>query len=166
MPAAHVLTALFAVAAVDVELADDWPARDFGLELLVEVVFDDLAAAIGTLLGQRRLVRFVDLARRRRFAMGVRPVLVALFAARLFGLGFGFPLGERGGLPLGRALGFFEALLERANRCLKLRDLVAQVSIFEEQLLVRRCFHADLDSESRVSCRELWRFSSSSASGR
>src|SRR5947209_7172896 len=107
MPTADALAASLAVAAVDVELADDGPARDVGLELLVEMVLDDLTAAIGTLRGQRRLMGFIDLGGRRRLAVGVQAVLAALFAARLFGAFLGFPLGERSRLTLGGAFGFF-----------------------------------------------------------
>ena len=46
--------------------ADDRLTRNLGLELLVEMVLDDLAAAVGTLLGQRRVEGFIDLFRRRR----------------------------------------------------------------------------------------------------
>src|ERR1700687_1172206 len=81
MPAAHVLAAPLAVAAVDVELANDGLAWNLGLELLVEVVLDDVAAAIGTLLGQGSFERCIDLGGRRRLAMSVPTVLVALLAA-------------------------------------------------------------------------------------
>jgi hypothetical protein len=52
MPATPVPTALLAVAAADVELPYDGLAWDFGLELLIEFVEGNIAAAIGTLLGQ------------------------------------------------------------------------------------------------------------------
>ena len=61
MPATPVLAALLALAAVDVELPDDGLAWDLGLELLVERVFDDIAAAIGTMIGQRGVEGFIDL---------------------------------------------------------------------------------------------------------
>jgi hypothetical protein len=51
MPARQMLAALFAVDAVDGELADDGPAWDLGLKLPVETVLDDIAATVGTLLG-------------------------------------------------------------------------------------------------------------------
>src|ERR1700678_51068 len=83
MSATMMLAALFAVTAVDVELSDDRPTGDFGLELLVEVVLDDLAAAIGALFGQRCVMGFINAFGRRRLTMGVLPVLVALFATGL-----------------------------------------------------------------------------------
>jgi hypothetical protein len=154
MPAAHVLAALFAVAAVDVEPANDRPTWNLGLELLVEVVLDDLAAASGTLLGQGSVERFIDLFGRRRLTMGVRAVLVALLAARLLGTLLGLAFGERRRLTLGRAFGIFEAFLEIANDLLQLLDapialseLFPKLLIFEEQLLVRRRVHANLDSD-------------------
>ena len=147
MLAANVLAALLAVAAVDVELADDRPARNLGLELLVEMVLDDVAAAIGTLIGQGRVVGFIDQVRRRRVAMRVPAMLVAHLAAWLFGVLLGLAFGKRGRLPLGRAFGFFEAFLEIVNGLLELRDLLAKLLIFEEQLLVRSAFHADLDND-------------------
>jgi hypothetical protein len=151
MPAAHVLAAPLTMPAVNVELADDRPARNLGLELLIEMVLADRAAARGTLLGQGGVQRFLDLLGRRRRAMGVSAVLVALLAAGLFGVLLGRPLGERGRLPLGGAFRFVEALLEFAHRRFEAVDalgqlliLLAELLIFAEQLVVRRRVHAGL----------------------
>src|ERR1700722_4560498 len=79
MPATHLLAALVTVAAVDVELAGDGLSRDVGLILGVREVFDDVAAAVGiaTFAGQRRIMRFVNLLRRRRWTMAVLAMLLA-----------------------------------------------------------------------------------------
>ena len=79
--------------------------------------------------------------------MRVLAMLVAHLAAWLFGVLLGLAFGKRGRLPLGRAFGFFEAFLEIVNGLLELRDLLAKLLIFEEQLLVRRRVHADLDND-------------------
>jgi hypothetical protein len=51
MPAAQVLAAFFAMAAVDCKFTNDRLARNLSLKLLIETILDDTAAAIGTLLG-------------------------------------------------------------------------------------------------------------------
>jgi len=92
MAAAQVLAALWAVAAVDGELTDDGLAWNFRLKLLIEMILDDLAAAIGTLLGQRSVESFLDARGRRRLAMSVVAVLFALLAAGFLGFFLGSPL--------------------------------------------------------------------------
>ena len=95
VPATHLFAARHAVAAVHAELPHDGRAGDLGLELFVDAFLDDLAATGGAGVGQRGVEDFGDLGGRRRFTMGVRAVLDAGLAARLFGFGFGSPL-EKG----------------------------------------------------------------------
>jgi len=52
---------LLAVAAMNGELADDGLAGNLGLKLLIEMIFDDIAPAMGTVIGQRSVERFIDL---------------------------------------------------------------------------------------------------------
>jgi hypothetical protein len=105
MSATQVLAALSAMAAVDFEFPKDGLAWNLGLELLIEMILDDVTAAIGTVIGQGRVERFIDLVGRRRLPMAVLAVLVAGLAARLVGVLFRRTFGERGGLPLGGAFG-------------------------------------------------------------
>src|SRR6266436_9668571 len=100
MSAAQLLAAVSAVAAMDVELAYDGLARNLGLELLVEMVLDDSATAIGTALGQGSFVGFIDLAGRRWRPMAMLAVLIALLSPWFFGFLFGFAFGERRRLSL------------------------------------------------------------------
>jgi len=51
MSAAQVLAAFFAMAAMDCEFTNDRLTRNLSLKLLIETILDDIAAAIGTLLG-------------------------------------------------------------------------------------------------------------------
>src|ERR1700730_8509385 len=147
MPATQVLAAVLAMAAVNFELADDGLAWNLGLKLLIQMILDDIAAALGTLLGQGSIERFINAAGWRWFAMGVIAVLVALLAARLLGILFRFALGERSGLSFGGSLGFLDTLLQGADGFLKERVLLTELLIFEEQLLIRQRVHADLDSD-------------------
>jgi len=156
MAATQGLAALLAAAAVDLELANDGPAGDLGLELLIERVLDDVAAAIGTMLGQRG---FHDSVGRRRFAMGVGAVLVASLAARLLRTLLRFAFRERSGLSLGGSFEFFDALLEFADELLQPRVLLAQPLILKKELLIRRRVHAGLGSDNRVSCTRFCRIS-------
>src|SRR6266542_2635223 len=64
MPALHAASALLAAADVNVELALNRPPRNLDLVLLIDVRLLDVAAAVGALLGQWRLVDLVDLLRR------------------------------------------------------------------------------------------------------
>ena len=96
MPALHAMSALFAAADVNVELAVNGPTRNFDLVLLVDMRLFDVAAAVGTLLRQRRLVDFVDPL--RRLAVGLGAVVLARFPARLLRLWLGRSLGERSSL--------------------------------------------------------------------
>ena len=114
MSSAQLLAAVSAVAAMDAELAEDRLTRNLGLELLVEMVLHDIAAAIGTALGQGSFVGFIDLAGRRWRAMAMLAVLVALFASWFFRLFLGFTFGERRRLSFDGALDRFETFLEIA----------------------------------------------------
>jgi hypothetical protein len=153
--ATQVLAALLAMATVDVELADDGLAWHLGLELLIEMVLDHVAAAIGTLLGQGHVECFIDLGGRRWLAVAVLTVLVAGLAARLLGLLFRLALGEGRGLPLGGAFDLLQTMLQIANGLLEQGVLRAKLLIFEEQLLVRRSAHADLDSHESCQLYEI-----------
>jgi hypothetical protein len=154
MSATQMLAALAAMAAMNVELAEDRLAWDIGLELRIEMILDDRSAARGALIGQGRLVGFIDPFGWRRLAMSVTAMQISLFAARLFGPLLGLTFGERGGLPFGGAFGFIKTLLEIAIGFLKLFDgLIAQGELFakmlqlKENLLVGKCVHADLASD-------------------
>jgi hypothetical protein len=154
MPATQALAALLAMAAVDVELADDGLAGNVRLELLIEMILDDVAAAVGTVIGQGRVKRFSDLLG-RRLAMAVLAVLVASLAARLLGMLLRCAFGEGSRLPLGRAFDLLKTMLQIANDLLEPGVLRAKLLIFEEQLFVRRCVHADLDSEESCQLYEI-----------
>jgi hypothetical protein len=111
MSAAQMLAAFIAVAAVDFELAENGLAWNLGLELSIEMILDNIAPAIGTLLGQSRIECFIDLFGGRKFAMGVFAVLVARLAACLFGILLRFSLRKWSGLTLGGPFAFLEAFL-------------------------------------------------------
>ena len=132
---------------MDGELAEDGPAWNLGLKRLVEVVVDEGAAAIGTLLGEGSFEGFIDLLGRRRGAMTMPAVFFALLAARFFRVLLGLAFGKRSGWPLGRAFDFFKAFVEIANGLPERGILFAELLIFAEQMLVGRRVHADLDGE-------------------
>lgn len=90
------------------EFADDGLAWNSGLKSLVEMILDDVAVAIGTLLGQRSVEGFIDVFG-QRLAMGVVAMQLALLAARLFGMLFRFAFGEGALLAVCRNV--------RARRC-------------------------------------------------
>jgi hypothetical protein len=108
MPALDAEVATAALTDVHVELAMDWSAGNFDLILLLNVDFVNGSAAVRTGLGQGSLMGFVDLLRRRWLTMGLYAVVVARFAARLFGLALGLAFGERGGLTLAGAAQFLK----------------------------------------------------------
>src|SRR5262249_50065113 len=108
------------------------------------MILDDRAAAVGALLGQRRVDGFIDTLGRRRLPMGVVTVLPALLAAWLFGMSFRFAFGEWSSLTLGRAFEFLDAPLQ-------LGDEFAKLLVFADQLFVGRRVHADLDSDKTMS---------------
>jgi hypothetical protein len=115
MPALHTASALSAATDVNVELALNGPTRNLDLILVVDVRFVDLAAAIGTLLGQRRFVNLVDLL--GWIAMRLGAVVLARLTARLFRFGFRWPLAERSSLAFAGAT----LLVEKASEMLDLR---------------------------------------------
>jgi hypothetical protein len=148
MSATHMLAAFLAMAAMDLEFADDGLAWDLGLELLIERVFDDSAAAVGTVIGQGSVEGFVDSFGLGRLAMAMIAVRFAFLATGLFGFVFRLVLGERRSLPFGGAFEFFNAFLE-------LRVFFAKLLVFEKQLFVRRRVHADLDSDKPCQLYEI-----------
>ena|SRR5437588_883645 len=96
MPTLDAASAMLAAANVNVELALNGPARNLDLVLLVNMRFLDIAAAVGTLVGQRCFVGLVDLF--GRLSMGFGAVVLAGLATWLFGFGLGRPFGEGGSL--------------------------------------------------------------------
>jgi hypothetical protein len=100
MAALHAPAAVLAGPAMDVELPMDRLPGNLGLVLLDDRGFRDVAAAGGAEVGQRRVLGFVDLVGRGRWAMAVAAVGLARFTPRSPGMGLGFALAERGGLPL------------------------------------------------------------------
>src|SRR5208282_1187536 len=95
--------AALATADVNVELAVNRPAGNLDLILMVDVGLRQGTAAVRAGIGERCLVGFIDLL--GRLAMGLGAVILAWFAAGLFRLRFGSPLGE------GRCLAFARAPL-------------------------------------------------------
>jgi hypothetical protein len=156
MPAAQLLAAVLAMAAVDRKLADNGATGNLALELLIETIFDDRTPTVGTLFGQGSIELFINVLGRRWLAMGVRAVLFASFAARLLGTLLGFTFGEGRRLAFARAFGFVKALAEIANGLLQLLDkpiafgeLLAKALIF--QLESGHGVHAHLDSDKPLS---------------
>ena len=84
------------VAQVHVELTLDRLPGNLDLILLLDAGLVDGAAAVGTNVGERRLVRFVN--SRGWWPVAFGAVSVARLAARLLGLVPLFTLGEGGGL--------------------------------------------------------------------
>ena len=87
--------------------------------------------------------------------MGVGAMLVAGFAAWFLGTLLRLAFGEGRRLPLGRAFGLLQAMEEIANGLFQLVDALiasgkqfAKLLIFQEQLLVRRPVHANLDNDT------------------
>jgi len=145
--APQALAALLATAAVDGEFPNDGLVGNLGLELLIEMIFDNVAAAIGTVIGQGRIERVLDLLGRRWLAMAMLAVLAAGLAARLLGILFWRAFGEGSRLPFGGAFDLLKTLLQIAKALPELGVLRAKLLIFEEQLLIRRRVHANLDSD-------------------
>jgi len=148
MPATKGLAALFAVAAVDVELPRNGLARNLGLVLLIAVIRNDLTIAIRAAIGQGRFEDFVDRRGRWRRAVAMFAVLGAFFAAGLFGILFGLAFGEGSGLAFGGAFELFDALLEFVDGFLELGDelialgkLRAEVLVFKLHLLQGEPIH-------------------------
>jgi hypothetical protein len=152
MSATQMLAALAAAAAMDGEFANDGLSRDVGLKLLIQMILDDVAAAIRTLFGQGRIEGFIDALSRRRLTMSVLAVLLALLAARPLGPFLGFAFGKRRGLTFRSAFEFFDPLLQLGNQ-------VAQLLIFAEQLLIGRRVHAGASTATTVSAAQDYRHS-------
>jgi hypothetical protein len=98
MPAATGFAATATFAAVDGEAATDRLTRDFFLMDGVGVGFFDVAAAVGAGVGKFGVENLVDGRRIGRRPMSMFAVLIAGFAAWLFGPFLGRPFGEGGGL--------------------------------------------------------------------
>jgi hypothetical protein len=120
MSALHPAMATTAGADVNVELAVNRPTRNLDLILLVGVRFLDRPAAVGTGIRQWRFVGFVDLLGRLAVSLGA--VVLAGFAAGLFGRRLGRSFGER------RSLAFTGTplLVEEAG---ELFDLGAEIGV-------------------------------------
>lgn len=108
MPALDPVAALPAAADVDVELAVQGPAGDFGLVLVGDFRLDQAATAAGSSVGERRFVALLDLVGRGRRPTAVGTVSVAALAAGGFGVGLGFAAAEGGGLTFAGAADFVE----------------------------------------------------------
>jgi hypothetical protein len=106
MPTLHAALAFLATANVNIELALNGPTWNLDLILLVGVRLRDVAAAVGTSVGQRRLVDLVDPL--GRLAMGLGAVVLAGFATGFLRLGLGRPLRERSSLAFAGAALFIE----------------------------------------------------------
>jgi len=110
---------------MDVESTHNGLARNLDLELLIELVFFGLSAALGALLGQRYVDDLVGLLFGKR-AMGLRAVIVARLAARLFGILFGNSLGERSGLAFLGPRGVLQQSLQLSHSFLQFEDTLFQ----------------------------------------
>jgi hypothetical protein len=126
MPALDRLSTTGTDAAVDVELPRDRLAGNLGLVLLIDVSFVDVAAALGTFIRQGCFQSFVDLLRPRGRSVAMLAMLATGFAARSFGMFFGRILGERGGLPFGRALQRLELSQQLGDASFEFRDAAFQ----------------------------------------
>jgi hypothetical protein len=111
---------------MDVELAVNRLARDLDLVLLLDVGFLDGAAAVGTDVGERRLMDFVDLRWRRWQSMALVAVVVAGLAAGLFGLGLGWPLAKGSSLAFTGAQGLRELRFEFGDALFAVGDALAE----------------------------------------
>jgi hypothetical protein len=120
MAAADASAAALALALVDAEFSAYRLGGDIGLELFVNVVvFGDLAAAIRTGVGQRRLERFGDVFRRRRWPAGVLAILFASLSPWFLGLRRRGVFGERSRLTLAGAFDLVEAFLQLGDATLQ-----------------------------------------------
>ena len=128
MPALHAPSALLATADVNVELPVNRSTRDLDLILLIDVRLFDVTTAVGTFVGQRRVMDLIDPL--GWLAMGLGAVLVAGFATRLLRLGPGWPLGERRSLSFASATLFFEQAREAFDLKLTLRVAGAELGDF------------------------------------
>lgn len=84
--------------------------------------FEVSAAALGTVLGQAGVKRFVDEVFWRRWPMGMLAMLLAGLSTWLFGFGFGRLLGERSGLSFGDPFDSFNASHELGDAFFEFGD--------------------------------------------
>jgi hypothetical protein len=149
VPALHAPAAPGAVTDRHPGLAHERPAGDLGLELLGPCALDEAAPAVRAGVGERGLVAFADLLRRRRRAMAVPAVRRAGLAARRLGAGLGRPLAEGGGLPFAGTQGVLKAPAQ-------FRDLGFEFGDALQKRLAAgtgRLFHTDMVATRRpVSC--------------
>ena len=110
---------------MDVELPGDRLAGNLDLILVIDVGFVDGAATVGAALRQRRFEELIDVF--GRLAMGLGAVIVAGFAAGLFGLGLGRPFGEGGGLAFAGAVLLVELLLQLDDAGLQSGDAALEL---------------------------------------
>ena len=102
MPAMHASATIATGPLVDDDDAINRLDGDVFLELKVDfIVLGNVAAAIGTVLGQRCIEHVIDLVCRRFGTLAMLAVRVAFGPSRGFGIVLGFPLGERSGLAFG-----------------------------------------------------------------
>lgn len=129
MPATHRFAAIFAAALVNDDFAANGLDGDFGLELFRDVlVFGDVAATIGTAIGQRGVEDLVDLCRLGWEPMPMFTMAGAGFSAIGFRIFLGCSFGKGGGLSLAglrRLLGLSLELLVR-----RLQTIILFVEMF------------------------------------
>src|SRR5262249_21371510 len=112
MASLHAALALTALTDVNVELPVKGLAWDLDLELLGDVGFVDMSAAVRADVGQGRLVNLVDLFGGRGFTVRLGAVVLAGLAAGLLGLWLGRSLGKGGGLAFASTAGVVELAAE------------------------------------------------------
>ena len=120
MPALDAFVTAWAGSDMDVELAMKCLAYDFRLVLLLDFRFLDLAATVGTGIGQRRFENFVD--RFGRLAMGFDAIVLTRLAARFLRRPFRRPLRERRRLTLAGPNRFFQLVREPCHLRFQLSD--------------------------------------------
>lgn len=130
MSAAAGLAALAAFSTVDGELSSDGSAWNVFLMDGVGVGFEDVAAALGTGLWQRRVEDFVDAVGLGSGPMCVGAVLIAGFASGFTRLLFRRPFGEGSGLPFGSPLDSFDTPHEFGDAFFGIGELVGD-ALFE-----------------------------------
>ena len=108
-------------AHMDVESAHNGLAGDLDLELLINMVFVGLSAAVGTLFGQRHVDDLVGFVFGKR-TVGLGAVMVARLAARLLGILLRRSLGERSGLAFLGPRGLLQQLLQLRHSLLEFGD--------------------------------------------
>ena len=113
MTATNTSAAMLALAFVNAKFSTNGLDGNFFLKLLIDlVVRGDVAATMGTAIGQRRFEDFVDLVVGEPGAMAMLAVVGAAGPGCGFGIRVRLALGEGCRLPLAGTLGFFELGLE------------------------------------------------------